>query len=241
MNTLATVGDLAAGSLDAVRVFEKYGIDYCCGGKRALADVCRERGLDPDRVLGELAQSRGNGGSRDWAAAALRELIAHIVSTHHGYLKLNLPHLSARMAKVLSVHGPHDASLEPLSQVLAGLRAELELHMHKEEMILFPFIERYESAAERGQPLPTPPFGTVANPIRMMEHEHDSAGDALASMRQITAGYALPAHACSTYRALFQGLEDLESDLHLHIHLENNILFPRAAELEASGQQGQRA
>jgi regulator of cell morphogenesis and NO signaling len=234
MNLTMTVGDLAAGSLGAVRVFEKYGIDYCCGGKRPLQDACREKGLDPGVVLGEVTAATGGSAVKDWNTASLRELIRHIVSTHHEYLRRDLPLLTQRMSKALSVHGPQDASLAQLSDIFESLRDELLSHMYKEEAILFPVIGRYEAAVEEGASLTPPPFGTVGNPIRLMEHEHDSAGSALSQMREITGGYAPPAHACMTYRALLQGLAELETDLHQHIHLENNILFPRAAQLETT-------
>jgi regulator of cell morphogenesis and NO signaling len=234
MSLTATVGDLAAASLGAVRVFEKYEIDYCCGGKRPLAEVCLERGLDAGVVLGEVTAAAAAPASKDWNTASLRELIGHILSSHHAYLRRDLSLLSQRMAKVLSVHGPHDPSLEPLADVFEALRSELEMHMFKEERILFPVIASYEAAVEQRSALAPPPFGTVGNPIRLMEHEHDSAGGALREMREITREYTLPEHACVTYRALFQGLQELEADLHQHIHLENNILFPRAAQLEAA-------
>lgn len=232
----STVGDLAAESLGAVRVFEKYGIDYCCGGKRPLGDVCREKEISAESVLRELddaAQQSAN--ETDWNRATLRDLIRHIVGTHHEYLKLELPHIDARLAKVLAVHGEHDADvLRPLQGLFITLREELELHLHKEEQMLFPVIEAYESAVAAGRPLPPTPLGTVTNPIHVMEHEHDSAGDVVERMRKVTSGFTPPLHACTTYRALFESLAQLESDLHRHVHLENNVLFPRAAALEAA-------
>jgi regulator of cell morphogenesis and NO signaling len=172
---------------------------------------------------------------RDWNTAPLADLIGHIVSVHHEYLRRELPAVQARLDKVYRVYNDrYGPTLTGLPQVFAGLRAELEMHMRKEEMVLFPAIAAGEAAADAGLPLPRSPFGTVANPIRMMEAEHDSAGQALTRIREITSDYALPEHACVTYRALMSGLEELERDLHLHIHLENNILFPRAGKLEAS-------
>jgi regulator of cell morphogenesis and NO signaling len=230
-----TVRDIAAGSLAAVRVFEKYGIDYCCGGKRPLAAVCREKGYDPDAVQRELDAALAGGAAvdRDWSSAPLSELIEHIVRTHHDYLRRELPAIQARLETVYRVYNQrYGPTLIGLPEVFFDLRGELEMHIRKEEMILFPAIVAYEAAGRSGLPLPPTPFGTVANPIAMMEAEHESAGQALQSIREITRNYEVPDYACVTYRALMSGLDELERDLHLHIHLENNILFPRAAALE---------
>jgi len=171
---------------------------------------------------------------RDWSKASLAELIGHIVSKHHAYLNNELPVIEQRMAKVLGKHGAnHSDFLPQLAELFAALKAELEIHLRKEELILFPAIEELEAAAEEGRRAMPVPFGTVKNPIRMMEHEHDGAGAALRSARELTRGYAPPEDACPTFRALYHEMEALERDLHAHIHLENNILFPRASELEA--------
>jgi regulator of cell morphogenesis and NO signaling len=230
-----TVSEIAAGSLSAVRVFEQYGIDYCCGGNRPLEEVCLEKGLTAASVLEQLeaAAATGTNHGTDWNSAPLRDLIRHIVTKHHGYLKMELPRIAERLQKVMRVYGVQDAAvLAPLPQLFKDLRQEMEQHMHKEEVVLFPFIERYEACLLAGQSIPPVPFGSIANPIRMMEREHDSAGDALRQIRESTNGYAVPAHACITYRSLLDGLREMEEDLHMHIHLENNILFPRAIAME---------
>lgn len=171
--------------------------------------------------------------ARDWSAAPLRELIRHIVGTHHEYLKLELPRVGQRLRKVVEVHGEKDpAALHELETVYEALWQEMNLHMHKEEMMLFPAIERYESATQSGALLPPAPFGSIANPIAVMEAEHDSAGSALGRIRELTIDFQAPPYACSTYHALLDGLKALETDLHTHIHLENNILFPRVIALE---------
>jgi regulator of cell morphogenesis and NO signaling len=232
-----TVAEMAASSIAAVRVFEKFGIDYCCGGKRPLAEVCLEKGYDAEAIQRELeaAVAGVQTADTDWSAASLGELIRHIVDTHHEYLRREFPALQTRLDKVYRVYNErYGPTLLGLPDVFAAVRAELEMHTRKEEMILFPTIAAYEAAVESGQPLPTAPFGSVANPIHMMEAEHESAGDALAKIRKITSDFQLPEYACVTYRALMAGLQDLERDLHIHIHLENNILFPRAQKLEAS-------
>jgi regulator of cell morphogenesis and NO signaling len=212
-----TIGEIAAESPSSVRVFEKHGIDYCCGGKIALADACEARGIPAAELELELAQAAAaeTAEERDWTTAPLDLLIDHILSTHHLYLKRELPRLRFLLGKVLAAHGAnHGDSLIPLGRTFDAMREELESHMAKEEMILFPAIRNG--------------FGGVGRPIRVMELEHDSAGRALAAMREATGDYTLPGNACNTYRALFQGLQELEADLHRHIHLENNVLFPRA-------------
>lgn len=229
-----TVGEIATANPSAARVFEKHGIDYCCGGGRPFDLARREKGLSAEQILAEVEQAKPTGDARDWATAPLPELADHIVNTHHTYLRAALPALDQRLAKVIAAHGPnHGDSLLPLRQTLQGLVEELTAHMMKEEMILFPLIKRIEAAQKAGAGLPGAHCGSVNNPIRVMEYEHDSAANALREMRRVTGDYALPADACNTYRALFEGLQELETDLHLHIHLENNILFPRASELEA--------
>lgn len=232
-----TISGIAAQSLAAVRVFERLGIDYCCGGKRPVSAACQELGLDSAAVHAELEQALAGrpADETDWNRASLHDLIRHIIARHHEYLKLELPRLAERLQKVMRVYGERDkATLAPLPKLFSELHAELDLHLHKEEMILFPYIERVESAVNAGQPAPPAPFGIIANPISMMEHEHDSAGAALRRIRECTNDYAVPGHACVTYRSLLEGLRELEQDLHMHIHLENNILFPRAIALEAA-------
>jgi regulator of cell morphogenesis and NO signaling len=232
-----TVAEIAAGSLGAVRVFESLGIDYCCGGKRPLDEVCREKGLDAEAVQRELdgAATKPIPEQRDWTTARLTELIAHIIATHHAYLVRELGPLSERIAKVERVYSARPEAADRvagLSEVFEALRCELLMHMRKEEMMLFPAIKAYEKAIEARKPLPPVPFGTVANPIRMMEFEHENAGAALGRLRQITRDFEVPDYACVTYKAMLSGLRELEQDLHMHIHLENNILFPRALKLE---------
>lgn len=232
--TKETLADVGATSLSAVRTLERYGLDYCCGGKQSFDAACRAKGLQPGVVMQEIERGQYAGPSdRDWQSAPLDELASHILATHHEYLKLELPALGNRMEKVLTVHGSKDPQmLSRMATIFGELHAEMDSHMHKEETILFPFLEQYGRAETAGKPMPPVPFGTIANPIGMMEREHESAGGALATLRQLTGDYTYPVYACSTVRALYDGLKALEADLHVHIHLENNILFPRAIALE---------
>lgn len=238
IDTSKTVADIAAGSLAAVKLFERHGIDYCCGGRRPLADVCRERGLDVATVESELREAidAAEGSDRDWNKVPLGELIDHVVERHHIFLRRELPGIEARLEKVYRVYNQRYGETFPgLPEVFAGMQEELLAHLAKEERVLFPAIKECEKAALSGASLPPSPFGTVANPIRMMELEHEETGRALAKIREITNNYETPAYACVTYRALMSGFQELEQDIHLHIHLENNILFPRVIELERHG------
>ena len=234
LDSNSKVGEIAAASMAAIRVFEDFGIDYCCGGEQSIQQACRSSGLDPQAVLQAVRDNMlcGAPGVRDWKTEPLAVLIDHIVSVHHSYLKLELPSIQKRLESVYSAHRERDAAtLAPLPRIFFIMKDELETHMHKEERLLFPAIKELERAAKRGA-RPHFPFGSVANPIRVMLAEHESAGAALDQIRAITRNYELPSHACDMYRALFKGFEALERDLHLHIHLENNILFPKAIALQ---------
>jgi len=219
------VGEWVQDDSARARVFEAYGIDYCCGGKKSLRKSCEEKGLETAAVLEALnAVEERTADARDWRGAPLSELCDHIESAHHVYLRQELPRLSALLEKVNRAHQDKHPELARLRTVLSALQDELGAHLEKEEQILFPLIRGLSSEEWSGPSH----CGTIANPIRVMEMEHDGAGSALAEMRSLTAGYAEPADACPSYRMLLKGLHGLETDTHLHIHKENNILFPRA-------------
>lgn len=227
-----TVGQWVAQRPATSRVFETLGIDYCCGGGVSLQQACAERQINPQEVLAKLEAIPASNGdvSQSWLDATLATLCDHIEQTHHAYLKTELPRLTAMIEKVVRAHGAHHPEMIRVQETFAELRAELEPHMFKEEQILFPAIRRLEQAVTP----PAFPFGTLENPIRMMEHEHDNAGDCLKRIRELSADFRVPDGVCNTYRALLDGLHTLEQDMHLHIHKENSILFPRAIELELS-------
>ena len=228
-----TIADLVRESPLRANIFERYQIDYCCNGKRSLQEVCAERGLDTAQILVELDSTPEKAEGPDFEAMTLSGLCGHIVSRHHEYLRSTLPSVAMKANKVVAAHGAAHVFLAEVERVFQSLAAELTQHMAKEEMVLFPLIAQMEEAERSGLAAPAAPCGSVQNPIRMMEHEHDDAGNALRRIRELTSDYALPVGACNTFRALYAQLEDLERDLHSHIHLENNILFPRAAELES--------
>lgn len=234
VSTERTVRDLALENPAAPRVFEKLGIDYCCGGKRPLAEACHAANLNVDEVL-ELLEKACAGTSttqRDWQSESIAALITHIKETHHKYTREEIGRLTALLAKVCSVHGNNHPELLQIRDLFLALSSELTAHLMKEEMVLFPYLVRMEAAVTENAPVARPPFGSVQNPIAMMEHEHDSAGSALHAMREITSGYTPPADACVSYQTLYKALAAFEADLHQHIHLENNVLFPRAVAME---------
>ncbi len=231
-----TVGQLVSQTPSLSKVFEKLGIDYCCGGKKTLKEVCEKKGLDLETVQAMLSavESSLNGSSGgpgfDVVNAGLGALADHINSVHHQYLYQAMPRLEQMVTKVARVHGENDSRLAQLRDTFITLKTELELHMAKEENVLFPFCRELEHATE------PPRFhcGSIANPIRVMESEHETAGRLLEEMRSLSDGYTPPDWACNTYRALLDGLAEMERDLHEHIHKENNILFPRALEKAAA-------
>jgi regulator of cell morphogenesis and NO signaling len=236
VTTETTVRELALENPAATRVFEKLSIDYCCGGGQTLEQACQTAHVPIDQVADALlAASQAASASapaRNWQAEPLSELLAHIQSTHHAYTRQEIARLGPLFDKVCSVHGGNHPELLRLRQVFSGLAEELTTHLMKEEMVLFPYILRMEEAVVAKEPLLPPPFGSVRNPVAMMMNEHDGAGAALRSMRQIGNGYAAPSDACVSFQTLYQALAAFEADLHQHIHLENNLLFPRAVEME---------
>ncbi|MGA1981610.1 MAG: iron-sulfur cluster repair di-iron protein [Acidobacteriaceae bacterium] len=233
--TTQTVREIALDQPTSIRVFEQFGIDYCCGGRKPLAEACAASNLEVDAVLAAL-ESAAQGSApvaEDWSKASLEALSAHIVATHHAYVKSELPRLAVLAEKVVRRHGDTQAELPLIQAKLALLDEELTQHLAKEEVVLFPYVTKLERALETGSTLPRGCFGTVANPIAMMTAEHDAAGGLLAEIRQLSHHFTTPAGACPTYHAFYDGLREFEQDLHQHIHLENNILFPRAIALEA--------
>ena len=236
VTTEKTVRELVQEFPGATRVFEKLGIDYCCGGNRPLQEACSTANLSVDEVLDSLEAAEQAAHAtqplRDWQKEPLADLVAHINHTHHNYTREKMARLGPLFAKVCSVHGKNHPELEHMRTVFQGLAQELTMHMMKEEMMLFPYIVRMEEAVIQKEPILPPSFGSVQNPVNMMEHEHDSAGEALRALRESSANYTAPADACVSFQTLYQALAAFEADLHLHIHLENNILFPRAVEME---------
>lgn len=231
--TETVVGKIVARHPKVARVFEKHQIDYCCRGGTTLNEACKLQGVDVNQVAAEIVKAQADvepTNETNWNEAQLTELADHIVETHHAFLTTELPRISALTEKVFNAHGDKRPELAKVAETFKLMREELESHMAKEENILFPAIRMMESW---GAPQAFP-FGSVANPIGTMEHEHEDAGNALRRIRELTEDYTPPQDACPTYRVMLESLENLELDLHLHIHKENNILFPRAKALERS-------
>jgi len=232
-----TVRDVVLENPEVSRVFEKVGIDYCCGGQRSLGDACASAGVTLEDLNKSLTLTNISRVEKiDFRSVSLTELIDHILDTHHLFTRTELKRLRALMTKVCLKHGQNHLELAQLEALFDRLSAELEPHMMKEERVLFPYVRVMEAAVNDQRSLAAPLFGTVANPIRMMMFEHDNAGYLLKQMRQLTHDYTPPTDACMSYRTLYQSLDALEKDLHQHIHLENNILFPRAVTMEAAEQ-----
>lgn len=229
-----TLGQIAAKDLRKAEVFKKYGLDFCCGGKKTVKEACAEKGLDVTKVEQELQQADKMPSSRpipygDWTLDFLAD---YIINTHHSYVRKTLPDITAYAAKVMQVHGKHHPELIRISQLVSEVNAELTGHLVKEEKILFPYIKALVAAKNHTQPLQAAHFGSVQSPINMMEMEHELVGKNLDEIRQLANNYLLPEDACASYSLLYRMLDEFEEDLHLHIHLENNILFPKALEIE---------
>lgn len=232
LSPTATVGQLVTERPSRSRIFEQWGLDYCCGGNKSLAQACEEKGVSLQTVLDDLRRNDTQASDEpvDWASASLSALADHIEATHHAYLRQELPRLTGLIEKVVNAHAQQHPELREVQSVFQALRSELETHTWKEENILFPMCRELDVVEIR----PRFHCGSIQNPIFVMEMEHDHAGEALARLRTLTHGFTPPEDACNTYRAMLDALAELEVDLHMHIHKENNILFPRAIEREAA-------
>ena len=223
INPSTTLAEIASQRPALTRELERLELDYCCGGKSSLTVACAERGLDVEAITAELnSLPVAEHPAADWLSMPPAEMVDHLEATHHQFLKQELPRLSELAAKVSRVHGETHPELIQAAAVLAELRADLEPHLQKEEQVLFPMIRSLASATSR----PSFHCGSIANPINVMEQEHTAVGALLERLRQITNGYQAPVDTCASTRALMAGLEELEADTHLHVHKENNHLFP---------------
>jgi regulator of cell morphogenesis and NO signaling len=231
-----TLGDIVAADYRAAAVFDRFGLDFCCGGRRTLDEACRARKTDPPAVVAAL-QALGDT-DRDQRIPDLTwpvdDLVGYIVRRHHAYVRAQVPVITGHLARLVGAHGERHPEVQRIADHFAELATELSMHMVKEEEILFPYIRALAACVERRLDVPPNLFGTVRNPIRMMEAEHQSAGDELRAIRELSGEYNVPADGCTTYHAAFAELAAFDADLRQHIHLENNILFPHAVALEAA-------
>lgn len=228
----ATVGEVVARDFRTAAVFERFGIDFCCGGRRSIDDACRTAAVDRAVLLRELDALAPAAAEDDVTEWPLDRLVDHILSRHHTYVRSTMPVIAKHLANLEAVHGKRHPELTRVAAHFGQAKLDLEQHLLKEEHVLFPYVKELSELRARGQALQTSPFGTIENPIRMMEREHVEAVDELRLIRELTGGYATPADGCETYGLCMAELDRFERDLHRHVHLENNVLFPRAVALE---------
>ena len=241
MKEETTIREIVRNDHRAAAVFEKHAIDFCCGGNKTLESVCEQKGIDPAMLVRELRLVEAASGSGyfrpdQWDPDVLADFI---VNTHHRYVRRMLPQIRAHLAKLVSVHGMNHPELSAIAGRFEEVAGELTHHMQKEEVVLFPAIKTLVTLSAREQATRQAPF-SIRRPIEMMEAEHQTAGDALTFIRTTSGDFVPPADACETYRVTYRELEDFERDLHQHVHLENNILFPKAIALEDDEQKGRQ-
>jgi regulator of cell morphogenesis and NO signaling len=229
-----TIKEIVTHNYRAASVFEKYSLDFCCKGGVTIADACREKNIDASSVINELLtlnEAADNSFQRfnQWNPDFL---VSYIVENHHAYVRQAIPSLTAHTRKVSSVHGEHHPEMKRVADIFNIVAEEMTNHMFKEERMLFPYIVALFNSSRDNTPVPHASFGSVQNPIAMMEQEHESAGSLMYEIRELTKNYSVPDDACATYRVTLQELKEFEHDLHKHVHLENNILFPKATKIE---------
>ncbi len=231
-----TLADIVISHPRTAAVLEKHALDFCCGGRTTLKEACSEKGLRCEDVEAEIRTAMehrsGAQDAPDFSSMAADALTKYIVETHHRYVRETLHVIHAHTRKIAEVHGSRHPELREIADCFTRVVGEMEPHMMAEEQILFPYIEHLSAARRERRRIPTAPFGTVQNPIHMMEAQHETAGGLLARIRVVSNDYQVPEDACTTYRLTFRELREFEEDLHRHVHLENNILFPRAVALE---------
>ena len=238
--TTTTVREVVVENYRTAAVFQKYDLDFCCGGGATIERACEKKGVDIALLLADLENMKMRSDAdevrvKDWELDFLAD---HIEQNHHRYVRTVVPSILEHAEKVARVHGPVRPELVRVATLFAHLANDLESHMTREEQVLFPYIKALVHARRENSNVPVPHFGAVSNPIRMMEAEHERAGDEMKEIRELTANYVPPPDACMTYRVLFKELEDFENDLYRHVHLENNVLFPKVISLESGTVSG---
>lgn len=233
-NNNTTIGEIVANDFRTAAVFSKLGIDFCCKGQRSISEVCEKNNLNPNSLLQELNEVMNNAGgeSIDYNSWPLDLLADYIEKKHHRYVENKTPIIIEFLNKLCKVHGVSHPELFEITELFKGSAQDLASHMKKEELILFPFIRKMAEAKLQNRDVATPHFGTVENPVEMMKTEHEVEGDRFRQIATLTDNYTPPTDACNTYKVTFAMLEEFEKDLHTHIHIENNIMFPRAIALE---------
>jgi len=225
------VSRIVAEDYRTAAVFSNYGIDFCCNGGISLEEVCKTKGIIPEQILFDLAEAGSLPSKTDYQSFSQEELIDHVVEVHHNYLRNTLPLLSRYLDKLCSVHGEKHPELFEIRNEFSQASTELTQHMEKEERVLFPYLVAMQQAIKNNYPLSPPHFGSVDNPMKVMEEEHQNEGERLRRIRNLSSDFNPPTGACQTYRVTYAMLKEFESDLHTHIHLENNIIFPRGRDM----------
>ncbi len=227
-----TVAAIVTDNIKTADVFKKHGIDFCCGGGISIEKACEKYNVDYNVLTNDLLNIADTQKSYDYDKWKLDFLTDHIVNIHHTYVEESIPLIKQYAARVAKVHGQSHKEVVKINSLFIEVANELTTHMKKEELILFPYIKHLVKCKEENTTPNKAHFGTVENPIQMMEHEHESAGDIFKEISMLTNNYSPPEGACNTFKALYAKLEEFEQDLHHHIHLENNILHPKAINLE---------
>lgn len=230
------IGDLVAQDYRTASVFKNHGIDFCCNGNRTIEDACESKNMEHSELIEKLQQAvqKSSNTETNYNSWPLDLLADYIEKKHHRYVEQKIQEITPFLNKVVRVHGDRHTELSEIEQLFRETAGELTAHMKKEELMLFPFIRKMVKMQNGNEPFSPPMFGTVQNPIAMMQHEHDTEGERFRKITELTQSYTPPIDACNTYRVTFALLKEFEEDLHLHIHLENNILFPKAIKLEKS-------
>ena len=233
-NNNTTIGEIVAHDFRTAAVFSKHGIDFCCKGQRSIDEVCQKNNLNPAHLSQELndVMSNKGGESIDFKTWPLDLLADYVEKKHHRYVEEKTPTLIQFLNKLCKVHGGTHPELFEITALFTSSAQDLAAHMKKEELILFPFIRKMAEAKSQNRDLATPHLGTVENPVEMMKHEHEVEGDRFRKIAELTNNYTPPTDACNTYKVTFAMLQEFEQDLHTHIHIENNIMFPRAIAVE---------
>jgi regulator of cell morphogenesis and NO signaling len=228
-----TIGEIVAEDYRTASVFAAHGIDFCCGGKSPLAAVCEERGFDPAALAREIEAARSTppDRSQNYAAWSLAFLADYIVNTHHAYIKENTGRIAAYARKIAQVHGPHHPEVVEIATIFEKVGADLAAHLIEEEEVLFPAIKRAEASQKASRPAEAKDLTTINRLLEQSGREHDEIGGATHGIRHLARDYAIPDDVCNTYAVTYHMLKEFEDDLHMHVHLENNILFPKAAQL----------
>ncbi len=224
------IGEVVAQNYKTAAAFKKHQIDFCCNGNRSIEEACDTQKIDSHSLIDELTAilQRETDFSKDYKSMNMRDLADHIVENHHNYVEEKVPIINEFLDKLVKVHGRNHPELKEIKELFQVAGGELAQHMKKEELILFPYLRKLSDET----PITPPPFGSVENPIAMMHQEHDTEGERFRKISELSNQYTPPADACNTYKATYAMLKEFEEDLHHHIHLENNILFPKGIEAE---------